>query len=203
MNIRPILAALLCCMLLPGHIASAEGKDDESRRRPITVAASTEGRFAKGFSWYLSVNSAGDAELFVNAWPQSVRQKLVITKEQFTSLSDALDRERFFDLKDEYGQHVPDGSADTLTIVRGGQTKTVRIHFLMNWVHDNPKLLLEPARAVRVFNLIRNWFSVPEAVDLRRYDQMVLDAASEKNTHAQPTGGADAAPATGAPSAHP
>lgn len=33
------------------------------------------------------------------------------------------------------------------------------------------------SRAVRISVLIRGWFDDPEAVDLRRYDRMVLDAA--------------------------
>ena len=82
--------------------------------------------------------------------------------------------ERFFDLGDEYGEQVADGSTDTISISAGDRTKTVKLHFLMNWVHHAPWRLREPRRAVKVLLLLRGWFDDPNAVDLRRYDRMVL-----------------------------
>jgi hypothetical protein len=72
---------------------------------------------------------------------------------------------------------VPDGSVDSLTVTAGGRTRTVRVHFLMNWVNTDRTKLREPAQAVRLLVLLRGWFSDPEAVDLRKYDQKVLDAS--------------------------
>lgn len=53
------------------------------------------------------------------------------------------------------------------------------IHFLMNWVYSNPSKLNEPARALWVFRLVRGWFDDADAVDLSRYDDMVLKAAGD------------------------
>ncbi len=87
-------------------------------------------------------------------------------------------QERFFDLGEEYGESAVDSSIHTLTIKIGNVTKTVRLRFLMNWVnYDKPKLR-EPARAVRVWMLIRGWFQDSDVTDLHKYDQMVLDAAN-------------------------
>ena len=36
-----------------------------------------------------------------------------------------------FELADEYGERVPDGSTRTLTVTAGDVTKTVRVRFLM------------------------------------------------------------------------
>jgi hypothetical protein len=43
-------------------------------------------------------------------------------------------------------------------------------------VHNDPEKLHEPSRAIRVLQLIRNWFDDLEAVDLRKYDRVVLEA---------------------------
>ena len=74
---------------------------------------------------------------------------------------------------------MPDGGTQSLTISAGEWTKTVRIHFLGNWLvaHDTAKLR-EPARALRVWMQIRGWFSHPKAPNSSKYDQPVLDAVN-------------------------
>lgn len=80
----------------------------------------------------------------------------------------------------EYGQRVPDGSEQSLTVAVGRHVNTVRIYFLMNWVADKDKAKLrEPSRAVRLLVLVRGWFDAAEAVDLREYDRRVLEAAKD------------------------
>jgi hypothetical protein len=56
------------------------------------------------------------------------------------------------------------------------------LRFLMNWVHYDVAKLEEPARAIRVLNVIRGWFDDAEAVDLRKYDRMVLDAVDRRKS---------------------
>jgi hypothetical protein len=151
---------------------------DES---PLTIAVSTVGDFAKGGSWYLSVNSGGKAELAIEpslSQPKRIRRQFDITKEQLAAFQKALNDESFFELSGEYGQRVPDGSTRTLTVIRGDRVKSVQVRFLMNWAAANDKeKLREPSRAVRLLVLARGWFNDPEAADLRRYDQRVLEAA--------------------------
>jgi hypothetical protein len=146
---------------------------------PLSIAVSTVGDFAMGESWYLSVDSTGQAELTISTLPEKTRRRFEISDAQLAELVAALEKERFFDLKDDYGDLVPDGSTETVTIVRGDQAKTVRVHFLMNWVHSDQAKLREPSRAVRILMLIRSWFNDAEAVDLTRYDQMVLNAVKD------------------------
>lgn len=74
---------------------------------------------------------------------------------------------------------MPDGSVDSLSVSMGPHIHTVKVHFLMNWVHADRAKLREPSRAVRLLVMIRGWFDEPEAVDLRKYDQIVLDAAQD------------------------
>ena len=145
----------------------------------LTVAASTVGSFSQGHSWHLKVAADGQATLTVETRPARLK-RFRVSRAELSVLRRALISERFFDLSDDYGQDVPDGSTDTLTITLGQRAKSVRIHFLMNWVHYDPARLVEPSRAVRVFQVIRAWIDDPDAVDLRRYDQMVIDAVKRR-----------------------
>ncbi len=89
-------------------------------------------------------------------------------------------RQGFFGLtKDSYGEIVPDGSTGTILVTQGEKTKKVEIHFLGNWVKSNPEKLKEPARALEILQIVRSWFSDEEAVDLRKYDKIVMDAANK------------------------
>ena len=158
---------------MAGQEPAAAAEGDHLPAGPMTIAASCVGRFSAGWSWHLSVNSAGQAE--VTVWGQP--QRFVVAAEDMAALRAVLNRERFFDLANEYGEQVPDGSVQTLTVTIGHRTRSVSVHYLMNWVRSDPQKLREPSRAVRCIMLIRGWIDHPDAVDLRRYDQMVLDAA--------------------------
>lgn len=146
---------------------------------PISISASTRGMFAKGYSWKLSVDPNRKASLSISTFPDETHRDFMVSEAQISELKQVLQDQRFFELKDRYGQIVPDGSRDTLTIRWGNRTRTVVIDFLMNWINSEPKKLQEPARAVRVFNVVRNWFNDADAVDLRQYDKRVLDAAEK------------------------
>ncbi len=74
---------------------------------------------------------------------------------------------------------MPDGSTQTLTVKAGKKTRTVNIHFLMNWVQHDKAKLQEPSRAVRLLVMLRGWFEDTQAIDLRKYDRMVLDAVKK------------------------
>jgi hypothetical protein len=142
---------------------------------PLTISMSEDHGMTPG--WYFSVNSAGDGEMTILDEPNNIVQPVKVTAAQLKELKDLLVHEQFFALNEDYGQLVPDGGTQSLTINVGDRSKTVRIHFLGNWMsdHDTAKLR-DPARALRVWMLIRSWFSHPEAPDSRKYDQRVLDA---------------------------
>ncbi len=162
-----IAIVLGCASPRKGHDASP----------PISVFASTTGSFAKGYSWSLKVDAERKARLTIDSYPQARTREFEVNIDQINELVAALEKERFFSLQSDYGQLVPDGSTRVIKVVRDGVEQTVRIHFLMNWVHGNPSKLREPARALRVFRLVRSWFDDADAVDLSRYDDMVLKAA--------------------------
>ena len=155
-----------------------QSKADISESLSITL--DNEGRFAEGWSWTLTVKPDRSASLEIRTFPDAQTRAFTLTPEQIAGLRSALQRERFFDLADEYGQRVPSGSTQTITVQSGNESKTVKLHFLMNWVHDDTAKLVEPARAVRIWRQCREWFSDDDAVDRGRYDQLVLDAVADR-----------------------
>src|SRR5687767_10627862 len=116
----------------PPVVTAAQLKD-----APLTISVSTVGSFAKGRSWHLSVNSAGQAELTINTFPEPTRRQFQVTKEQLAEFRKALLDERFFELAGEYGERVPDGSEKVITVTAGRHSHSVKIHFLMNWVQTD------------------------------------------------------------------
>lgn len=135
------------------------------------------GRFAERHPWSLNVNTEGEAKLVINTFPQETRREFNVSKEQLAELRNALIKERFFELAQEYGDHVPDSSTNTITMTVGDQTKIVNLLYLPHSSYSDPKKMRDPARAARVLLLIRDWFDDKEAVDLRRYLRTVIDAA--------------------------
>ena len=141
----------------------------------VSITASTTGRFQEGFSWNLSVNSAGRAHLVIDSKPATRSREFTIPTAQIQELLEVMQTERFFESRGRYGEEVPDGSTRVLTIVDGGVANTVSIGYLMDWVLNAPRKLKDPARAVRVFRKVRSWFNDPEAVNLTRFDDRVLE----------------------------
>jgi hypothetical protein len=173
-------AALIAILAAPaGEPRKSAVTTEQLENVPLTIAVSTVGRFAKGHSWHLSVNSAGQADLTIDTFPDCTRKQFQVSEEQLAEFRKALAEERFFELAGEYGQRVPDGSEDSVTVAAGPHANTVKVHFLMNWVRTDKARLREPARAVRLLALVRGWFDEAEAVDQRKYDRMVLDEAKE------------------------
>ncbi len=178
-GLRLPLALVLVCAILCGSLIIGRQRNSltaaDIAKNPITVVASEESVWRE--PWTFRVNSAGAAQLTIGAHPQRT-SSFAVSKDQLDQLRKLLIQERFFDLGEEYGESAVDSSIHTLTIKIGNVTKTVRLRFLMNWVnYDKPKLR-EPARAVRVWMLIRGWFQDSDVTDLHKYDQMVLDAAN-------------------------
>ncbi|HVC96525.1 MAG TPA: hypothetical protein VND64_22765 [Pirellulales bacterium] len=148
---------------------------------PMTISASHVGRF-KGASWYLSVNSAGQAELTLRNAQHPIRRAFEIPKDELLAFRRSIQKEGFFDLKEKQGGQVPDGSTQSLTVTIGDRSKTVKVHFLANLLQDkkNKEKLREPARAVRLMILVRGWFADADAADATPLNQKVLDALEEE-----------------------
>jgi len=145
------------------------GAEDESSAvsaksgKPMTIAASCVGRFAgKVYSWYLSVNSAGQAEVTVETLPRT-RRTFLVPERDLLALRSALDKARLFALDEEYGRAVTDGSVLCLTVTVGGRTKSVRILYMRDWVPNDKAKLREASQAKQLAVVIRGWFDDPRA----------------------------------------
>jgi hypothetical protein len=167
--------------LLAGAVAVGAPLPAQADEDPLTISVSTVGRFAKGHSWHLSVNSAGQAELTVNTVesPEPIRKQFQVPKEQWAAFRKALADGRFFELKGEYGDSVPDGSERSITVTAGRHAHTVKIHYLRTSTAAGRAAVREASGAVRLLALVRGWFDEAAAVDLRRYDQAALDGAKD------------------------
>jgi hypothetical protein len=133
------------------------------------------GWFSKGSSWRLEVNPDGSARLRIQDFRFPKDRRFKVAPEQLAQLRKAIVSERFFDLDNDYGDRVPDGSTRTLTIGYGKQRKTVRFHFLTP-AFGGGKKVPEMQRALRVWNTVRAWFSDAEAVDDRPYQKDIMNA---------------------------
>jgi hypothetical protein len=178
---RAVVAALCLVVSSCTNASADEQKPAVTERQvqhcPITMSGSCLGYFGrKPCGWYLSVNSAGEAELTLQDG-QNTRRQFKVSPEQQRALQKAILDEKFFDLSEDHGDLVVDGSTRTLTICVGHMVKTVRVHYLMNGGKGDAATLREPARALRLLMLVRSWIVDPDAVDLTKYDQKVLDAA--------------------------
>ena len=133
-----------CCAAQPGNIVPSEWDFAEL---PTTVSASCVGHSPSRFSWYLSVNSAREAELTVVAVPKNTRRRFQVPKAKLAEFSKTLHSERFFELAPLYGRRVPDGSSRTIAVTVGETTKVVRLDYLSNEVDKDAALLRDACRA--------------------------------------------------------
>ncbi len=158
----------------PAHVTGLLSEPDMT---PISVVASCDGYFGPGGSWYLSVNSAGQAEL--TKLYTDERRAFTIPPDDWAAFRKSLADEKFFELEDAFGDpHVLDSSTTTVTIVAGKWVKTVRTHYLDARVpeHTTP----EVARALRINGMVRGWFEDGQAADLRPYHQKIIEAAQRR-----------------------
>jgi len=89
---------------------------------PMTVVAIVETHFQP--TRRLEIDSAGHARLIVGENPP---QNIQTSKEGLDALRKTLIRERFFELKGEYGERPHDSGSSTLIITIGRVTKTVQL----------------------------------------------------------------------------
>lgn len=166
-----------CTNLTAGEHPTAT--DWQVQHCPITVSGSCRGYFPHSVSgWYLSVNSAGEAELTLED-AKDTRRRFQVSPEQQRAFQKAILDEKFFDLPNDFGDWIVDGGVRTLTVCVGQMTKTIQVGSLMNGGKGDPAKLREAAHALRVLMLVRSWFSDPNAVDLTNEDQEVLVAAGQ------------------------
>jgi hypothetical protein len=130
-------------------------------------------------NWYAAVDFTGNGLVEVRNLMSKDRGEFNVSDSQLAAFRETLIADRFFDLPNEVGDLVPDGSTESITVVVGEYSKTVHIHYLGNLANPSPQTSyrgpqLEAARAVRVWLLARSWFNHPGAFDGRKYARRML-----------------------------
>jgi hypothetical protein len=167
--------------------------DSQIRHLPMTITVSDYGGNRATASWFATINSAGDGLLDISNLDSPDRSEFAVAESQFTELREALIKERFFLLPDEVGSAVPDAPTQSITVVLGQYSKTVRIQYLGNLANVPPHVSsrgpqLAAARTLRVWLLARGWFSDPRVPDRGSYDRQALgwlDPGNESNLSAE------------------
>lgn len=159
----------------------------ESPNAPLSVSLSAIGYV---YEWNLDVDARGDAQ--VSEVLQSPKiSKFKVLPIQLAELKQTVVTERFFELGDEYGDRVPNGSTINIKITQGKVCKSVSLLYLKNWEQEGNKKLPEARRAERILSLLMKWkndasqkdkiISIAiekakkEGIDLRKYDLVQSD----------------------------
>ena len=133
---------------------------DQILKNPITIAASGEGIFDKGYPWFLVVESTGQAKLKIAAPTADEIREFSVSELQLSQLRESLIEKDFFGLRSSYGDAIPGGSTQSIIISVGDSTKSVRIGSLDP---RNRGILDGVKRARAVHQIIRSWITDPLA----------------------------------------
>lgn len=166
-----ILSFVLCALWLPIEASSEETASiaptaESVLEAPLTLASSLVGNmFVEGHSWYLSVNSDGQACLTIEKLPELPTCTYKINRNQLLTLRRTLIDNRFFDLRQQYGDYVVEGSEMALAITVGSLTHSVTLNHLPSRIASGTKSELgEIIRAIEIFQVVESWVSDPRAV---------------------------------------
>jgi hypothetical protein len=102
--------------------------------------------------------------------------RISVPPPRLAELRDAIRRERFFELRDKYGEPVIDGHERRIEIHDAGKVKEVTIYTVYPRIEVSDSERDEIRRALRVWIAIRNCFVDREALDSRPQDREFLAA---------------------------
>jgi len=148
-SIRLIVLCLALFSLVGCDKNSAIHDDNES----LSVELDTNGYH---FRQSLKVDPSGRAEV-KDSIGDTTPRVFQVSVDQLNALRQALEAERFFDLKEVYGDRVPDGGEARLKVTLGRTSQTVTLLFLGNWDRNGHAKLAEARRAARVLDLVEGW----------------------------------------------
>jgi hypothetical protein len=143
---------------------------------PLTVTLGDDGGFGPTGPWTFRVASDGSATLTFPWSPKSKPREFRVSPRQVAELRKLIASERFFTLGTVYGEAVPDSNTRSVKVALGTRSKTVTLKYLQR---PTPHLA-EVKRALRVWRLVRGWFSDPRVADDRPYDRPILDAPERR-----------------------
>jgi hypothetical protein len=165
--------------------------DNYLRGQPLSIMMSDRyGLGVNAVNWYASVDITGAGQLEVENLGTVQRSSFQVSESQLAAFREALIAEEFFYLPNEVGELVPDGGAESLTVVVGDRAKTLRINFLANLANTPGRYRaadrMLAAQAVRLWIAARSWIDPRGAYDDLGYARRILPrldprAAPEKS----------------------
>ena len=138
---------------------------------PMTIAASNFGDFDTKSSWFLSINSSGQAELTTTAGEV---QDFEVNYDKLLEFKKELAKQSFFDLKDIYGSSaVVECYIETIAVTIGTKTKVVTMYSGGAGSKD------EGIKRARIIcGIVRGWIKNDKVVDMRPAAERNIDRPS-------------------------
>lgn len=177
-----LIAAFSAVVDIPswGHeleslVAQVDNEEDEYLDGPMTIAVSLTLPFKRAGYWYLSVNSEGKAAVTISTEKEDAIVRFDVTPGELLKLRKALKSQRFFELRDTYGDSQADdplGPSLQIAITIGKRTKAVAILKMTD--EEMAEVKQDICRILRIELITRNWFDDLRAVDLRAYSKKFL-----------------------------
>ncbi len=156
MRIGRLLLIVVAALLAAGpHVPGA----DQPRRLEITAAYISYGDLDG--SWQLTLKDPGEAKLLSYKRINEGEQPVVISLARLSTLRSIIENERFFELREQYGQMPVDGPERRMTIRQGGKAKKVTVYSVRQDL--SKREAAEVDRAMRVWFTIRDCFQDADA----------------------------------------
>lgn len=179
------LAGAVGVLELTSAEESNEARMAENRLQsfPLTIAVSWHGPTnipGRMPMWFLSINSAGEGELTSRITEDDTQVSFKVSPKAMAAFRVNLVKDRFFELKDKYGDIRIHGSTVYITIVCGEFTKRVQIEDFGRALREGDgKSLREGSRAVRCAIVAADLYGEKLSASLKNEFKEVLRLAKE------------------------
>lgn len=155
---------------------------------PITISASAAGGMQFHKSWFLSVNSEGDAVLTIDMLePKGF--KFSVSKERLRRIQKLVQTGRFSTNPMWIGRGSPDDVICSLTITRGGRTWMFTYQSVSDYSKDS-ETVEQIRRAYALRHEVRGWLDelndTVEFLDMREHDRIVLGRFRTNESKSKP-----------------
>lgn len=174
----------------------SEFRDSSVFEDPMTIAAGYTGTFNAGYSWFVSINSSGNASVHIQISNISVTSEFKVADSIIDEIKQAVSVPDFFSGPTSYGDVVLDGRTQSLTVVVGQESRSVRIEQIADYVNTQKnteketKELRDLSNLLRIMNCCRDCFSHPLAFESttvnQRYITIIDEIVRERDMHTMP-----------------
>jgi hypothetical protein len=122
---------------------------------PITVSMSNNA----SYPWYLSINSAGQAELSIDT-PTPNRHTFELSESDMEVIRKAIETKSFFEIDSQCGLAIPSSPITSITIVLGMRAHTVHLGSISALLRSGKQDGLEqPRRLIHILSTLQQKIS--------------------------------------------